>query len=125
MRASEQDLNRELRDLRAGRPEAVFHLGLTGARLAHVDGGALLAADFTFQQVTRDRQPTLATALPAQAEQAPDRILRAGVRGALRGGTGAALSGDLRSQALDLVPATLHTIHLGLQPAGPATAQKS
>lgn len=112
------NLKQDLRDLRAGEPEALVKAGFTGARLAGVDGGALALTRYAYHVATSDPfapKPRLSEALPTQLGAAPDRTFRCAVKATARHavtGTnvGDALRGDFKSQALDLVPATLRSV---------------
>lgn len=112
------NLKQDVRDLRAGEPEALVKVGFTGARLAGVDGGTLALTRYAYHVATADPlapKPRLSEALPAQLGAAPDRTFRCAVKATARhavAGTdvGDALRGDFKSQTLDLVPATLRSI---------------
>jgi hypothetical protein len=118
LRGSIADVKQDVRDLRAGEPEALIKAGVTGARLAGVDGGTIALTRFTWHVIKSDPlapKPRLNEAIPAQFEAAPDRSFRCAVKATARHaitGTnvGDALRGDFKSQALDLVPATLRSI---------------
>lgn len=131
IRCGVANFKQDVRDLRAGEPEALIKAGFTGARLAGVDGGAIALTRFTWHVIKSDPfapQPRLSEAIPAHLEAAPDRTFRCAVkataRHALTGASvGDALRGDAKSQALDLVPATLRSIrHVVTRPFSPATA---
>lgn len=118
IRCGVADFKQDVRDLRAGEPEALIKAGFTGARLAGVDGGAIALTRLTWDVITSDRlapQPLVSEVIPAQLEAAPDRTFRCAVKATARHAlTGAdigdALRGDGKSQALDLVPATLRSV---------------
>ncbi len=121
----------DVRDLHAGEPKALIKAGFTGARLAGVDGGTIALTRFTWHVITSDPfapKPRLGEAIPAQLETAPDRTFRCAVKAtARRAITGTnvadAVRGDFKSQALDLVPATLRSIrHVVTRPFAATTA---
>lgn len=125
------NFRQDLRDLRAGEPEALIKAGFTGARLAGVDGGTIALTRFTWHVITADPlapQPRLSEAVPAQLEAAPDRTFRCAIKATARhavSGTdiGGALRGDFKGRALDLVPATLRSIrHVVTRPFSPVHA---
>lgn len=131
IRCGVTNFKQDLRDLRAGEPEALIKAGFTGARLAGVDGGTIALTRFTWHVITSDPlapQPRLSEAIPAQLEAAPDRTFRCAVKATARHAiTGTnitdAVRGDFKSQALDLVPATLRSIrHVVTRPFAPAPA---
>lgn len=138
IRCGVANFKQDVRDLRAGEPEALIKAGFSGARLAGVDGGTIALTRFTWHVITSDPlapKPRLSEAVPAQLEAAPDRTFRcavkATVRHAIRGtDIGDAVRGDFKSQTLDLVPATLRSIrHVVTRPfaapAGDAVTAKS
>lgn len=117
-RCSVVNFRQDLRDLRAGEPEALIKAGFTGARLAGVDGGTIALTRFTYHVIVSDPlapKPRLDEAIPAQLAATPDRTFRCAVKATARHavtGTNVAdaVRGDFTSQALDLVPATLRSI---------------
>lgn len=131
IRCGVANFKQDVRDLRAGEPEALVKAGFTGARLAGIDGGTIALTRFTWHVITSDPlapQPRLSEAIPAQLEAAPDRTFRCAVKATARHvitGTNIsdAVRGDFKSQALDLVPATLRSIrHVVTRPFAPAPA---
>lgn len=118
VRGGIRDFKQDMRDLRAGEPEALIKAGFTGARLAGVDGGTITLTRFTYRMLTSDPatpQPRLGEALPAQLEAAPDRTFRCAVKATARhaitgANVGGAVRGDLTGQAFDLVPATVRSV---------------
>ena len=119
VRSEVRDFKHDLNGVRDGDPESLVKVAFTGARLAGVDAGGLTVAKFAYHYLTRDPlayQPTLEEILPEKMNQAPDRtvrqVMKSTIRHGLSGDMGGVLAGDLRGQAIELVPATLHSLHL-------------
>lgn len=119
VRSEVNEFKHNLRDVGQGDPAALMKAAFTGARLSGVDAGALTAVKFGYEFVTRDPnapQPTLNEVLPGKLAQAPDRtarrLLKSTVRHGLSGDMGGVIAGDLRGQAIDLLPATIHSVRL-------------
>lgn len=119
VRREVRDFKHDLNGVREGDPESLVKVAFTGARLAGVDAGGLTAAKFAYHYLMRDPlayQPTLGEILPERISQAPDRtvrhVMKSTIRHGFSGDLSSVLAGDVRGQALELVPATLHSLRL-------------
>ncbi len=130
IRSEINEFHNNLHDLGQGEPAALMKAAFTGARLSGIDAGALTAVKLGYEFITRGPdapQPTLGEILPDKLTQAPDRtarrLLKSTVRHGLSGNLSGVIAGDLRDQAIDLLPATLHSVRLFFTSPAKASVQ--